>query len=97
MNRILSKKCLFQVVKKAELSKNYILEPSFIRGWDYYTEFIFEIYHKDYDNLVSPSYYFDLCRLAMTMIDEIRYNHDDELEDQDEYQIFLDEYDNLCD
>lgn len=43
-----------------------------------------------YDNFIGPSYYFDLCRLAMTMIDEIRYNHDDDLEDQKEYQDFLD-------
>ncbi len=44
----------------------------------------------NYDNFVGPSYHFDLCRLAMTMIDEIRYNHDDELEDDDNYQDFLD-------
>jgi len=40
--------------------------------------------------MVYPSYHFDLCRLAITMIDEIRYNHDDELEDVNEYQEFLD-------
>jgi hypothetical protein len=40
-------------------------------------------------NVVYPSYYFDLCRLAITMIDEIRYNHDDDLEESDEYQSFL--------
>ena len=45
---------------------------------------------KDYSDMIYPSYYFDLCRLAMTMIDEIRYNHDDELEDSDNYQVFLD-------
>jgi len=44
----------------------------------------------DLDDVVYPSYHFDLCRLAITMIDEIRYNHDDELEDEDEYQDFLD-------
>lgn len=44
----------------------------------------------DMSNHVYPSYHFDLCRLAITMIDEIRYNHDDELEDEDEYQDFLD-------
>ena len=42
-----------------------------------------------YDDFVAPSYSFDLCRLAMTMIDEIRYNHDDDLEDNDNYQYFL--------
>ena len=42
-----------------------------------------------YDDFVGPSYYFDLCRLAMTMIDEIRYNHDDLLEEDDDYQEFL--------
>ena len=46
--------------------------------------------HKQSETMVCPSYYFDLCRLAMTMIDEIRYNHDDELEDEDDYQDFLD-------
>jgi hypothetical protein len=45
---------------------------------------------SDYSNMVYPSYYFDICRLAITMIDEIRYNHDDELEDNDDYQDFLD-------
>tara|TARA_Y100000768_G_scaffold383372_1_gene365381 strand:- start:2341 stop:3762 length:1422 start_codon:yes stop_codon:yes gene_type:complete len=44
----------------------------------------------DYKDMVYPSYHFDLCRLAITMLDEIRYNHDDELEDSDEYQYFLD-------
>ena len=44
----------------------------------------------DYKDMVYPSYHFDLCRLAITMIDEIRYNHDDKLEDLDEYQDFLD-------
>lgn len=44
----------------------------------------------DYKDMVYPSYHFDLCRLAITMIDEIRYNHDDDLEDDEEYQIFLD-------
>jgi len=43
----------------------------------------------DLSNVVYPSYYFDLCRLAITMIDEIRYNHDDELEESDEYQKLL--------
>ena len=43
----------------------------------------------DLSNVVYPSYYFDLCRLAITMIDEIRYNHDDDLEESDEYQTFL--------
>ena len=33
--------------------------------------------------MVYPSYHFDLCRLAITMIDEIRYNHDDDLEDKE--------------
>jgi len=40
--------------------------------------------------ITLPSYHFDLCRLAISMIDEIRYNHDDELEDSDDYQDFLD-------
>ena len=31
-----------------------------------------------------------MCRLAITMIDEIRYNHDETLEDDDDYQDFLD-------
>lgn len=44
----------------------------------------------DTSDIIYPSYHFDLCRLAITMIDEIRYNHDDELEDDDEYQDFLD-------
>jgi hypothetical protein len=44
----------------------------------------------DYTDMVYPSYHFDLCRLAITMIDEIRYNHDDELETDDDYQNFLD-------
>lgn len=44
----------------------------------------------DYKEMTYPSYHFDLCRLAITMIDEIRYNHDDELEDEDDYQDFLD-------
>ena len=44
----------------------------------------------DYTDIVYPSYHFDLCRLAITMIDEIRYNHDDELEDNEQYQLFLD-------
>ena len=44
----------------------------------------------NYDDMVYPSYHFDLCRLAITMIDEIRYNHDDDLEDEDDYQDFLD-------
>ena len=44
----------------------------------------------DYKDMIYPSYHFDLCRLAITMLDEIRYNHDDELEDSDEYQDFLD-------
>jgi len=44
----------------------------------------------DLSNMVYPSYHFDLCRLAITMIDEIRYNHDDDLEDSDDYQDFLD-------
>jgi hypothetical protein len=43
----------------------------------------------NYDDMTYPSYHFDLCRLAITMIDEIRYNHDDDLEDDDEYQGFL--------
>jgi len=43
-----------------------------------------------YYDITYPSYYFDLCRLAITMIDEIRYNHDDNLEDVTEYQDFLD-------
>lgn len=42
-----------------------------------------------YDEFISPSYNFDLCRLAMTMIDEIRYNHDDELEYETNYINFL--------
>ena len=42
------------------------------------------------NDITYPSYYFDLCRLAITMIDEIRYNHDDELEDSEDYQVFLD-------
>ena len=44
----------------------------------------------DYKDMVYPSYHFDLCRLAITMIDEIRYNHDDDLEDEEDYQDFLD-------
>jgi len=44
----------------------------------------------DLSNVIYPSYYFDICRLAITMIDEIRYNYDDELEESDEYQEFLD-------
>jgi len=44
----------------------------------------------DLSNIVYPSYHFDLCRLAITMIDEIRYNHDDELENSNDYQDFLD-------
>ena len=45
---------------------------------------------NDYKDFVYPSYHFDLCRLAITMIDEIRYNHDDDLEDEEDYQDFLD-------
>ena len=45
---------------------------------------------REHNDFTGPSYYFDLCRLAMTMVDEIRYNHDDELEDEDDYQKFLD-------
>ena len=44
----------------------------------------------EYKDMVYPSYHFDLCRLAITMIDEIRYNHDDDLEDEEYYQNFLD-------
>ncbi len=44
----------------------------------------------NYKDMIYPSYHFDLCRLAITMIDEIRYNHDDDLEDEDDYQEFLD-------
>ena len=44
----------------------------------------------EYKDMVYPSYNFDLCRLAITMIDEIRYNHDDNLEDEGYYQNFLD-------
>lgn len=44
----------------------------------------------EYKDMVYPSYHFDLCRLAITMIDEIRYNHDDNLEDEEYYQNFLD-------
>ena len=44
----------------------------------------------NFKDMIYPSYHFDLCRLAITMIDEIRYNHDDELEDIDDYQDFLD-------
>ena len=44
----------------------------------------------EYKDMTYPSYHFDLCRLAITMIDEIRYNHDDDLEDEDDYQDFLD-------
>ena len=43
----------------------------------------------NYKDMIYPSYHFDLCRLAITMIDEIRYNHDDDLEDNDNYQYFL--------
>lgn len=43
----------------------------------------------DLSDIVYPSYHFDLCRLAITMIDEIRFNHDDELDSDDEYQDFL--------
>lgn len=44
----------------------------------------------EYKDMVYPSYHFDLCRLAITMIDEIRYNYDDDLEDEEYYQNFLD-------
>ena len=44
----------------------------------------------EYKDMVYPSYHFDLCRLAITMIDEIRYNHDNDLEEEDYYQDFLD-------
>ena len=44
----------------------------------------------DTSEIIYPSYHFDLCRLAITMIDEIRYNHDDDLEEDDTYQDFLD-------
>ena len=44
----------------------------------------------EYKDMIFPSYQFDLCRLAITMIDEIRYNHDDELEEEDTYQQFID-------
>ena len=44
----------------------------------------------EYKDMIYPSYHFDLCSLAITMIDEIRYNHDDNLEDEDYYQNFLD-------
>lgn len=44
----------------------------------------------EYKDMVYPSYHFDLCRLSITMIDEIRYNHDDDLEDEEYYQNFLD-------
>ncbi len=45
---------------------------------------------QDITKPVYPSYHFDLCRLAITMIDEIRYNHDETLENDDDYQDFLD-------
>ena len=44
----------------------------------------------------QPSQYFDLCRLAITMLDEIRYNYDDEIDGtddsnlEDDYDAFLD-------
>ena len=44
----------------------------------------------DTSEIIYPSYHFDLCRLAITMIDEIRYNHDDDLEEDDTYKDFLD-------
>jgi len=44
----------------------------------------------EYKEMVYPSYNFDLCRLGITMIDEIRYNYDDKLEDEEYYQNFLD-------
>ena len=44
----------------------------------------------DYTDIIYPSYKFDICRLAITMIDEIRYNHDDQLEDVKEYKELLD-------
>jgi len=43
----------------------------------------------EFKDIIYPSYYFDLCRLGITMIDEIRYNHDDYFEDLDYYQDFL--------
>ena len=46
--------------------------------------------NKEDKETIEPSYYFDLCRLAITMLDEIRYNYDDKLEDNDDYQGFLD-------
>lgn len=42
----------------------------------------------------EPSPYFDLCRLAITMLDEIRYNYDDEIDETDDEDL-EERYDDL--
>ena len=42
----------------------------------------------------EPSPYFDLCRLAITMLDEIRYNYDDEIDEVDDDEL-EEKYDDL--
>lgn len=44
----------------------------------------------------EPSPYFDLCRLAITMLDEIRYNYDDEIDEVDDDEL-EEKYDDLID
>lgn len=44
----------------------------------------------------EPSPYFDLCRLAITMLDEIRYNYDDEIDETDDNEL-EEKYDDLID
>ena len=44
----------------------------------------------------EPSPYFDLCRLAITMLDEIRYNYDDEIDELNNDEL-EEKYDDLID
>jgi len=44
----------------------------------------------------KPSPYFDLCRLAITMLDEIRYNYDDEIDETTDEDL-EENYDDLLD
>jgi len=44
----------------------------------------------------KPSPYFDLCRLAITMLDEIRYNYDDEIDETSDEDL-EEKYDDLLD
>ena len=44
----------------------------------------------------EPSPYFDLCRLAITMLDEIRYNYDDEIDEVDDDEL-EEKYDDFID